>query len=179
MKKAEKDKKKKYLQLIQEPPKEAKVYTRWWWFGCSVNKKEIDRELNFMKKANIGGIEIQILYPIQEDNKSTNVKHKDFFSKEFFEIINHTINKCEELSLKVDFTLGSGWPFGGPFITHEMAPYIIIPYQQDITGPTKYSFDYTGIFTGEILDAFIVKKGEEDFLEDTIINITKLLQPIC
>jgi len=176
MNKLAKDKEKKYLQLIKEPPEEAKVYTRWWWFGCSVNKREINRELDFMKKANIGGVEIQVLYPIQEDSENANIKHKDFFSKEFFEIINYTINKCVELEMKVDFTLGSSWPFGGPFITHEMAPYIIIPYQQDITGPTKFNFDYTGIFAGEILNAFIIKKGEENFLKDKIIDVTEQLQ---
>ena len=59
---------KQYLDLLQNPPEEAKGWTRWWWYGCAVTKEEISRELHFMHDAGLGGVEIQILYPLAADD---------------------------------------------------------------------------------------------------------------
>ena len=57
-----------YRALLDAPPKSARGFTRWWWYGCCVEKDEILRELDFMKEAGIGGVELQILYPVQADD---------------------------------------------------------------------------------------------------------------
>jgi len=41
-----------------EPPAEARPFFRWWWNGNHIEASEINRELNIMKKAGIGRIEI-------------------------------------------------------------------------------------------------------------------------
>ena len=45
-----------YREFLNHPPEEARNWTRWWWYGCCVEKDEIDRELDFMKGAGIGGV---------------------------------------------------------------------------------------------------------------------------
>ena len=57
-----------YREFLNHPPEEARNWTRWWWYGCCVEKDEIDRELDFMKGAGIGGVELQILYPVEADD---------------------------------------------------------------------------------------------------------------
>jgi len=46
------------FQSFQNPPAEARPLVRWWWNGNRVTEKEILRELDIMKEAGIGGIEI-------------------------------------------------------------------------------------------------------------------------
>ena len=43
-------------ERLLRPREEARGYTRWWWFGCAVDKDEIVRELDTMKAAGIGGV---------------------------------------------------------------------------------------------------------------------------
>ena len=59
---------KDYLALLSAPPGGARGWTRWWWYGCCVTRGEIDRELDFMHAAGIGGVELQILYPLEADD---------------------------------------------------------------------------------------------------------------
>ncbi|HKV82838.1 MAG TPA: hypothetical protein VJP02_32115, partial [Candidatus Sulfotelmatobacter sp.] len=40
------------------PPGDSRIMVRWWWFGPAVTKSEITRELEEMKSAGIGGVEI-------------------------------------------------------------------------------------------------------------------------
>ena len=47
------------FQGFQNPPVEAKLFVRWWWNGNRLTKNEILRELDVMKAAGIGGVEIK------------------------------------------------------------------------------------------------------------------------
>src|SRR6478672_4363743 len=72
------------FKSFQQPPAGARIMMRWWWFGAAVTKPEIERELRVMKDAGIGGVEVQPVYPLLQD-----------------------------LDMRFDLTLGSGWSFGG------------------------------------------------------------------
>jgi hypothetical protein len=37
---------------------------RWWWFGPSVTRSELERELIAMADAGIGGVEVAYVYPL-------------------------------------------------------------------------------------------------------------------
>ncbi|MBS3777590.1 MAG: hypothetical protein KGY70_20520, partial [Bacteroidales bacterium] len=45
-------------QGFVDPPPEARPFVRWWWNGNHIEADEIKRELDSMKKAGIGGVEI-------------------------------------------------------------------------------------------------------------------------
>jgi hypothetical protein len=98
---------------FETPPDDARIMMRWWWFGPAVTKPQIEREMRLMKQGGIGGFEVQPTYPLTLDNSSTGVRNLPFLSDEFIEALRFTSEKAQELGLRMDLTLGSGWPFGG------------------------------------------------------------------
>ena len=48
-------------EAFAHPPDDSKIMMRWWWFGPSATKDELKRELEQMKAAGIGGVEIATL----------------------------------------------------------------------------------------------------------------------
>lgn len=95
------------------PPDDARIMMRWWWFGPSVTKAELDRELRVMKEGGIGGVEVQPVYPLLPDDKKAGIKNLPYLSDEFLEMLRFTSDKTKELGMRMDLTLGSGWSFGG------------------------------------------------------------------
>jgi hypothetical protein len=64
------------------PPDDSRIMMRWWWFGPAVTKPELTRELEQMKAAGIGGVEIANLYPLALDDPSTEIRNTPFLSPE-------------------------------------------------------------------------------------------------
>ncbi len=89
---------------------------RWWWFGPAVTKPELQKELEEMKAEGIGGVEIATLYPLALDDPKIGFHNQQFLSDEHLDAIRFAANTARDLGLRVDITLGSGWPFGGPHI---------------------------------------------------------------
>ena len=103
------------------PPDDARIMVRWWWFGPSVVKPELERELRTMKEGGIGGVEVQPTYPMALDNPATGFRNFKYLSPEFLDDLTFTGEKARELGMRMDLTLGSGWPFGGPHIAIDQA----------------------------------------------------------
>ncbi|WP_263416072.1 glycosyl hydrolase [Terriglobus albidus] len=109
------------LQAIQQgflsPPNEAKPMVRWWWFGPAVEKPEILRELQQMKADGIGGAELAFVYPQVLDDPASGLKNFSFLSPEMLDAVQYAQAEGRKLGLRIDVTLGSGWPYGGPTVT--------------------------------------------------------------
>ncbi|HEU4433611.1 MAG TPA: glycosyl hydrolase, partial [Pyrinomonadaceae bacterium] len=97
------------------PPDDARIMMRWWWFGPTVEKAQLEREMRLMKDGGIGGFEVQPVYPLILD-ESSGRKTLPYLSDEFIDALRFTAAKARELGLRFDLTLGSGWPFGGPTV---------------------------------------------------------------
>lgn len=108
-------------QRFEQPPDESRVMMRWWWFGPAVTHAQLEREMKLMKAGGIGGFEVQPLYPLAVNDERPGVKNLKFMSPEFLEAIKFTAAKAKELGLRMDLTLGSGWPYGGPQFSREEA----------------------------------------------------------
>jgi len=143
---------------FDQPPDDARIMSRWWWFGTAVTKPEIERELEFMKAGGFGGAEVQQTYPLQVDGDLPGVKNNKFLSPEHLEALRFTAEKMKALGLRMDLTLGSGWPYGGPQISrsnavdaiHVSAPLSVSPGQTNITAPAG-----RGGVTDEIIAALL------------------------
>ncbi len=98
------------------PPDDCRIMMRWWWFGPAVTKPELQRELEQMKAEGIGGVEIATLYPLALDDPKTGFHNQQFLSDEHLDAIRFAAETARKLGLRVDITMGSGWPFGGPHI---------------------------------------------------------------
>lgn len=106
---------------FETPPDDARIMMRWWWFGPAVTKPEIERELQAMKAAGIGGFEVQPVYPLSPDDPARGIRNFPFLSDEYIDALKFTSARARDLGLRMDLTLGSGWPFGGPSVTPENA----------------------------------------------------------
>lgn len=103
-------------RLFADPPDSSRILMRWWWFGPAATKPELTRELEQMKAAGIGGVEIANLYPLALDDPSTGFKNTPFLSPEHLEALHFAAQEARRLGLRMDVTLCSGWPFGGEHI---------------------------------------------------------------
>ena len=103
-------------RAFEQPPDDARVMMRWWWFGPAVVKPELEREMRLIKEGGIGGFEVQPVYPLELDDPAHGVRNFPYLSDEFIDDLRFTARKAHELGLRFDLTLGSGWPYGGPHI---------------------------------------------------------------
>jgi hypothetical protein len=106
---------------FENPPADARPLMRWWWFGPAVTKTELKKELETMRSAGIGGVEIQPVYPLMLDDEATGIQNLLYLSPEFLDDLSFANTTARSLGLRVDVTLGSGWPYGGPKTTLALA----------------------------------------------------------
>jgi hypothetical protein len=123
-------------RTFQDPPPDARPMMRWWWFGPSVTKPELEKELNTMRGAGIGGVEIQPVYPLMVDDQVKGFRNFQYMSPEFLDDVSFANITARSLGLRVDITLGSGWPYGGPHTTLALAAGRLKVVSVPISGPT-------------------------------------------
>jgi len=104
---------------FEKPPDDARIMMRWWWFGPAMENRELEREMRVMKDAGIGGFEVQATYPLVLDG--ADVKNFGFLSPEHLNSLHFAADTAKSLGLRMDLTLGSGWPYGGPHISPSLA----------------------------------------------------------
>jgi alpha-L-rhamnosidase len=90
---------------------------RWWWFGAAVEKPEILHELQQMKTDGIGGAELAFVYPEVLNDPAKNLKNLSFLSPGMLDAVHYAQAEARKLGLRIDVTLCSGWPYGGPATT--------------------------------------------------------------
>ncbi len=167
---------KAYLDLLEKPPEEARGCTRWWWYGAAVTREGIKKQLAHMKDACIGSVEVQVLYPLEMDNTELGIKNIPYFSPEFFDLLEYTVETAEKMHMEVDFTLGSSWPYGGPFITHEMSAQQAQLTQIDLYGPCRFDYDFTSRITGRIVRVVMGRMEQGRMVEESILDLTERLE---
>ena len=99
---------------LATPPDDARPMVRWWWFGPAVAKQELERELLAMKAGGFGGVEIQPVYPMELDDPARGIRNVPYMSAEFLDAVSFVNRKARAEGMRVDMTLASGWPYGGP-----------------------------------------------------------------
>jgi hypothetical protein len=108
-------------RAFDAPPDDARIMMRWWWFGPAVTEAELDREMRVMKDAGIGGFEVQPVYPVALDGDAGGGPVRPFLSPAFLDALRFVSGRARDLGLRMDLTLGSGWPFGGPHVSVDRA----------------------------------------------------------
>ncbi|WP_372772706.1 glycosyl hydrolase [Mangrovibacterium sp.] len=106
------------FNLFQNPPASAKPFVRWWWNGDCIEPDELERELDVMQAAGIGGVEIN---PIAKPDGGHPVDCEcyDWLSPEWNKRVKETIEMAKQRGMVVDLIMGSGWPFGGEFLKED------------------------------------------------------------
>jgi hypothetical protein len=106
---------------FEHPPDDSRPMMRWWWFGVAVEKPEIRRELEEMRADSIGGAELAFVYPQVVDDPAKQLVNEPFLSSAMLDNVSYAASEARRLGLRLDVTLGSGWPYGGPATTREEA----------------------------------------------------------
>lgn len=110
---------------FETPPPDSRPMVRWWWFGPAVVPQELEHEMALMREGGFGGFEVQPTYPLALDDQYPGLKNLKFLSPEFKAALGFAARKAPELGLRMDLTLGSGWPYGGPMFSRAEAPQSI------------------------------------------------------
>ena len=120
--------------IFQEPPAGARPFVRWWWNGDCIEVDELERELDVMKAAGIGGVEINpIARP--EGGDEFDFKCYDWLSPEWNERVKATVEMARERDMIVDLIMGSGWPFGGRFLNEDQLLQGVGIRKMELVGP--------------------------------------------
>jgi alpha-L-rhamnosidase len=157
---------------FQDPPADSRIMMRWWWFGPSVTEPELERELRVMNQGGVGGVEVQVTYPLALDDPEHGFKNVPYLSDSFIDKLRFASDKARELGMRFDLTLGSGWPYGGPHIPVTQAAgklrFVGVPVSagaNDIPLPD--------IGAGEKLLAVFMARGEPtNFTSDGLSQIS-------
>jgi len=91
--------------------------TRWWWLGSAVDSAGITYQLETLRQAGIGAVEITPIYGVKR-NEANDIP---FLSPRWMDMLGWCESEGERLGIQVDMNNGTGWPFGGPEITPELA----------------------------------------------------------
>lgn len=101
---------------LASPPLDARPLVRWWWFGPAVVPSQLEREIAAMQAGGFGGFEIQPVYPMELDDAARGIRNVPYLSQDFLDAVSFANRSGRAKGLRVDITLGSGWPFGGPHV---------------------------------------------------------------
>src|SRR5262245_42392487 len=135
-------------RLFRDPPPDSRIMMRWWWFGPSVTRDELDAEMRHMREGGIGGFEVATVYPLAVDDPARGLHNDTYLSPAFLDTIAFASRRARELGLRMDLTVGSGWSYGGPYITPALAATRlrsdrreIAPGVSSIARPEPYEHD--------------------------------------
>jgi hypothetical protein len=157
---------------LASPPDDAKPMMRWWWFGPSVVKPELEREILAMKAGGFGGFEIQPVYPMELDDPARGVKNVPYLSPEFLDAVSFANRTARANGLRVDMTLASGWPYGGPHVGVTEAASRLRMASADLpAGSTSYALP--AVMSGEKLVATFVGAGSGKNVDATKLQLVE------
>lgn len=145
---------------------EQKPWTRWWWMGSAVDKQNLTHELETLKEANIGGVEVTPIYGVAGYEN----QFIDYLSPGWMEMLEHTLSEGQRLGVGIDMATGTGRPFGGPWINEEHASKRLYYKTFELAGgqrleePVKYQQEsYVRSVGNSVyeLHGFLKAEGEE------------------
>ena len=159
---------------FERPPDDARIMMRWWWFGPAVTKPELEREMRVMKEGGIGGFEVQPVYPLTLDDPQRGIRNFPFLSDEYLDALRFASARARELGLRMDLTVGSGWPYGGPQVSIDEASAMLRSERVKIEANAR-SVPVPNISAGEkLLAVFLVRPRGQGIDPDSIREIADI-----
>ena len=158
---------------LVSPPADARPMVRWWWFGPAVVQSQLERELLAMKAGGFGGVEIQPVYPMELDDPARGIRNVPYMSQEFLDAVSFVNRKARSEGMRVDMTLASGWPYGGPNVpVTESAGRLRVALAE--LAPGIGTVALPAIMSGEKLLAAFVGKGGAKQYDAAALKLTEL-----
>lgn len=134
-------------QLFREPALNCHPFVRWWWNGDKVEAGELVRELRLLKKAGIGGVEINpIKFPSRIQGDDLGKPSLLWLGKEWVNMLQITFDEAKRLGMTCDLIVGSGWPFGAEYLKGEERSQLVTVGIRKLTGPDEYEVSTYDLF---------------------------------
>ena len=131
---------------FSHPPAQARPMVRWWWNGNCVTQREVLRELDVMKAAGIGGVEINPI-AMPRGAAVTSDKPLDWLSPQWNRVLKCAIEGGRQRGMVVDLLAGCGWPFGGRFLDPSETVQGVGLNTRRIDGPGDFAFAVKDLLT--------------------------------
>jgi len=107
---------------------EVRPWTYWWWQGSAVDTANLTREMERYRAAGLGGVHIIPIYGA----RGAEDRYIEYLSPKWMAMLKHAVQEGRRLGLGVDMTTGTGWCFGGPNITAELASAVAVPHGDSV-----------------------------------------------
>ena len=124
---------------FESPPPQFGPSCFWWWFGCPYSPRDIHESLDAIKAAGLGGFRICPIYAFPQAKLPPGVENAPYLSPRYLEMIGEAVRYGLETGLQPESFLGTGWPFGGPYVPPEMGAGQLKFFFADVTGPQDFS----------------------------------------
>jgi hypothetical protein len=126
---------------FREPPARYRPFVRWWWNGGCVTGSEILRELDMLKAAGIGGVEINTIAMPDGTDPATlaGARCHEWLSPEWSRLVREAALGARERGMAADLIVGSGWPFGGRFLEGPERTQRVSLVKKALRGPGAFA----------------------------------------
>jgi hypothetical protein len=122
---------------FKNPPDSAKPRTWWHWTGGNITKEGISKDLEWMKRAGIGGMH---LADVSTGSGQTVEKKLDFASPEWLDAVRYAASEADRLGLEMTIFSSAGWSeTGGPWVKPEQAMKKVVWSETTVEGPRAFT----------------------------------------
>jgi hypothetical protein len=159
--------------------REARPWTRWWWQGNAVNEAELTAALEAYREVGLGGVEITPIYGVAgyED------RFIEFLSDDWMRVLVHTLKEAERLDLGVDMATGTGWPFGGPWVSQEDASRYVVHKVYRLRGGERLEepirYDQAPVVRQVGYNIYDPSAGADRPRPGTRVDVKQLVDPVA
>jgi hypothetical protein len=121
---------------FRNPPDSAWPRTWWHWTGGNVTKEGITKDLEWMKRVGIAGMQ---LADVSSGRGQTTEKKIEFGSPERMDALRHAASESRRLGLEMALFSSPGWSeTGGPWVKPEQAMKKLVWSETIVEGPRKF-----------------------------------------
>jgi hypothetical protein len=172
-------------QQFLAPPKKYRPLVRWWWPGNDVTESELRREIDVLDKAGFGGAEIQAFIKGIDEKRLSETQMqrvRSYGSASFFRHVAIAADEARKHGMFIDYTFGSGWPFGGGNeITPELASIELRSTHLSIEGPAKFGeqLQIPSVTDGDPSNGSGILKGLPDGWAERMKKRTKVVAVVA
>ncbi len=156
-------------EQFRDPDNSARMFVRWWWNGNRVDEREILRELDALKAVGIGGVEIN---PVAFPHEAWDTLGKEqipWLSERWLKMVEVAAKGAKERGMYCDMIVGSGWPFGGEFLTRDEQIKMLALETREFTGPAQVTVEVEEIIASAQPE--IHSKHDDKLVELTNIRL--------
>lgn len=121
---------------FKNPPEQARPRTWWHWTNSNITKDGITKDLEWMKRVGIGGMQ---LADVASGQGQTVEKKIIFDSPEWLDAVRLAASEAQRLNLEMTIFSSAGWSLtGGPWVKQEQAMKKLVWSETNINGPIQF-----------------------------------------